>query len=111
MAAWGRVHARILQDLKAADAERLYAGKVPDAAVFHELVALAEQALGTGGAPVPLEAPIYEVPQYRASTHEERVDRYLNLIQQALDMAKRAEDELLRIAPEMADELEAADDS
>ena len=79
MAAWGRVHARILQDMKAADAERLYAGKVPDAAVFHELVALAEQALGTGGPPVPLEAPFYEAPPLRPSTREERVDRYLNV--------------------------------
>lgn len=105
MAAWGRVHARILQDIQnvaADEARRMYGGQVPDAAVFHELVMLAETALGTGGPPVPADAPLYEAPRMEPSTGKDRAGRYLVLAQEALEVAKRAQEMALAADPELA---------
>ena len=60
MASWTRVRERIVARLT----ERSEPGRrIPESEIFHELVQLAEQVLGTDGPPVPFDAPFYEAPR------------------------------------------------
>ncbi len=57
-----RVSRHIAHDLEASGRSvRTFRGKPTEAEIFHHLVGLAEEVLGTGGPPVPFDAPFYEV--------------------------------------------------